>query len=653
MDNTADYCIRNAAPPMRAGVARRISLAVVFFAAIQICAAVAQGNALADLSLEQLAALPVITVSKTAKPVSVAPASVFVIRELDIRRAGSTSLPEALRLAPNLQVARVDARNYAVSARGFNNALSNKLQVLIDGRTIYSPFFSGVYWDVQDVVLEDLDRIEVVSGPGGSLWGANAVNGVINIVTRSAAKTQGELLSIGGSEQEQHTLARYGGSISGGHYRVYAKHSQHDNISDDDGSLSGGWERTQAGFRTDWGDGSERFTFQGDVYNGRLQQVDTEDARISGANLLARGGWELSSDSRLTLQSYIDYTYRDHPAAIEQRLDTLDIELQHEWKVQENQKIVWGGGYRYLRDHVETMGQFVILPEELNMSWRDFFVQDEIELSDRLRLTLGVKMEDNPYTRWETMPSMQLAWNLDSERLLWTSLSRAVRSPSRTDRDFYSPRDPPVINGIPFYQIAGGPDFVSEVANVIELGYRSQPKKTFSWSVTTFYSEYDKLRTFEFDSESFSFEFKNMAEATTYGVEVWGSWQATDRWRLHAGLTVEKLEAKLKPGSNDLSNVAAMNETDPQLYGQLRSSYDISSRVTLDATLRHVDEIQVMEIPAYTALDLRVAWKLGSRLELSLIGQNLLDNEHTEFEQASGDRSIYERSIFGKLVWGL
>ena len=623
-----------------------------------ICAGVIHpsqaATTLADLSLEQLAELRVTSVSKKPKPLANEPASVFVITEQDIRRSGSTTLPEALRLAPNLQVARLDARNYAITARGFNSAFANKLLVLIDGRSVYSPLFSGVYWDAQDVMLADLDRIEVISGPGGSLWGANAVNGVVNIVTRSAEDTQGELISVGGSVHEQQAAVRHGGELTNdGFYRIYAKHSRHDDTETAGGtSTYTGWERSQTGFRADWEGYDDHYTLQGDAYSGRLHQAGTDDIKISGANILGRASREFAPGSRLTFQAYVDHTQRHQPNAFVQHLNTIDLELQHECLIGERQMFMWGGGYRYLSDHVDNDVFFAFLPEDLNMQWRNVFIQDEIKLTRNLELTIGAKWEDNPFTGWETLPAIQLGWTPGHNQLIWTKASRAVRTPSRIDRDFYSPTNPPVVDGVPQYLIAGGPDFEAETANVYELGYRQQPVAQMSWSITAFYSEYDKLRTLELNDAATGYVFENQAKADTYGMEIWGSWQPVHNWRLHASLVTQTFDVYLEPGSTDISNTTGLASEDPDFYSSIRSSYDLSSHVTIDSTLRYVDELEGSQVPAYTALDVRVAWEISPHLEISLVGQNLTDHSHPEFGASPG-RSEYERALYGKLIWDL
>lgn len=614
----------------------------------------ASNGALADLTLEQLAALPVNTVSKSDRPVADAPASIYLITESAIRRAGSSSLPEALRLAPNLQVARIDAGNYAITARGFNNPFANKLLVMIDGRTIYSPLFSGVFWDAQDVVLEDLDRIEVVSGPGGTLWGANAVNGVINIVSRSAADTQGEMLSVGVSSQEHQAVARYGGAIAGqGHYRVYAKHTVHDDTRSAAGlSTRSGLQRTQSGFRMDLGDADELLTVQGDVYSGRERQLGADDFEITGANLLTRKRWKYSPVSNITLQAYVDHSQRYQPEDLSQHLNTIDLDAHHEWNSGRYHRLVWGGGYRFMSDHVAEEPNFRFVPDDRDMEWFNLFVQDEIPVGDRVRVRLGSKLEKNPFTGWEVMPAAQIAWSATVNTLVWSSVSRVVRTPARFERELFSPSDPPVVDGIPQYHIQGAPGFTSEVMNVVELGYRGRAGESLTWSLTGFHSKYDSLRTLELSSGTTGLVFGNQASGTSRGLEAWGSWQVSPDWRLHGGVLLQDFDLALAPGSNDLSASTSMAYADPDYSGLLQSHWRFSDSIELNATLRHVDRLEVSGVPAYTALDTHLQWSPAPRLQLSLGARNLLGDSHAEFGRSPA-RNVYERAIFGKIVWGL
>lgn len=609
-------------------------------------------NDLADMSLEELAGIRITSVSKRPEPLADAPSSVFIITGSDIRRSGVTTLPEAMRLAPNLQVARVDARNYAITARGFNNPFENKLLVLIDGRTVYTPLFSGVFWDAQDVVLEDVERIEVISGPGATLWGANAVNGVINVITKSAQDTQGALAGAGLSKNERHGAVRYGGALAnGGHYRVYGKYATNDDTERANGtSVLTGWHRKQAGFRSDWTNANHRFTVQDDTYDGALHQQGTRDIKIAGANLTGQMNTKLADGSNLSLQAYWDYTERNQPNAFIEHLHTFDFQLQHSIKLGEIHNVIWGAGYRLALDHVNNAQSFAFLPGALNMYWGNLFVQDEITLGENLRLTAGVKLENNNYTGVEFLPTLRLAWKPAPNTLVWTSASRSVRAPSRIDRDFFSPVNPPVVNGVPQYVVAGGPDFDSEVANVLELGYRARPLPTLSFSATAFYSRYDRLRTLEPNRNGPGSVFRNLAEGTTRGIEMWGTWQAMPAWRLSAGLVAQRVDTDLKPGSRDATGTTGLATSDPTHYWSIRSSYDIAQGKELDLTLRHVGALTRPIVPAYTALDIRYGWKIRRDLELSVIAQNLLDKSHAEYGAAPG-RSEYDRAVFVKLLW--
>lgn len=608
----------------------------------------------ADLSLEELANIQIVSVSKKFEPLADAPASVFVITAEDIRRAGATTLPEALRLAPNLQVARANARNYAISARGFDNVFSNKLLVMIDGRTIYSPLFSGVFWDAQDVVLEDIARIEVISGAGATIWGANAVNGVINIITRPSQETQGTLAAAGAGAHEKNGVVRYGGALANGaHYRVYGKHADNDDTRTASGAKAfDGWRRDQAGFRSDWHGGASLLTLEGDAYEGSLRQFGTADIRIAGANLLGRLTRTLDDDSSLRLRAYVDHTERNQPGSFVENLDTIDLEIQHTLQPAKAHELSWGAGYRIGFDRVRNGAGFAFLPGSLDLHTAHLFAQDEIALRDDLRLTLGMKLENNNYTGTESLPTARLAWKPDSSSLIWSSASRAVRAPSRIDRDFYSPTNPAVVGGVPQYVFAGGPDFNSETVNAYEIGYRAQPLPTVSYSVTAFYDKYGDLRTISPNPTGPGVVIANGAEGSSHGIEMWGSWQAARRWRLSGGLVAQRQDLHVKPGVIDISSGTALASSDASSYWMLRSSHDFDDNKELDLTLRHVAQLSNVVVPAYTSLDMRLGWKVSSALELSVVGQNLLDASHGEFGAAAG-RSEFERGVFVKAVWRL
>src|SRR5437899_1077173 len=438
---------------------------------------------IADLSIEELSNIQITSVSRHAERLSDAPAAIFVITRDDIRRSGASRLPEALRLAPNLEVARSSASSYAISARGFNNTIANKLLVLIDGRTVYTPLFSGVFWDAQDVMLEDVERIEVISGPGATLWGANAVNGVINVITRRASDTQGAFAYGRAGSLERGLGARYGGAMGAvGSYRVYGRFFDVFNTSRTSGATaSDGWSKGQVGFRTDWGTAANGFTLQGDAYRGSLDQVNLvvdENTHISGNNLLGRWNRDLADWGNLQAQAYFDHTERDIPGNFAERLNIFDIDLQHSLRAIGAHRLTWGGGYRYGDDRVSNSTFLAFLPANRRLRWANVFAQDEIALLESLRLTLGAKFESNYYTGTEPLPSARLAWKPQPQRLVWGAVSRALRAPSRIDRDFFVTAGPT--------QLAGGPDFKSEVVKVIELGYRDQPLPQATYSVSLF-----------------------------------------------------------------------------------------------------------------------------------------------------------------------
>ena len=632
---------------MLAGVRWRHALAFnVFIASAAFGAQPMRVADLGDLSIEELSNIQITSVSRHAERLSDAPASVFVITAEDIRRSGATSLPEALRIAPNLEVARVKANSYSISARGFNNTAGNKLLVLIDGRAVYTPLFSGVFWDVQDVVLEDVERIEVISGPGATLWGVNAVNGVINVLTRRSTDTQGGFASArAGNEGRSYNL-RHGGALgeSGGSFRVYGKFFDVFNTTTAKGDTArDGWEKGQVGFRTDWGTTANGFTLQGDAYQGLEDRTTPTDpnpgkTHVSGGNLLGRWNGDLAAGDHLQVQVYFDNTERDIPGAFAERLNTYDVEFLYSLKPIENNAITWGGGHRVAYDYV-TNGTVAFLPPNVKLHWTNLFAQDENTLKENWRLTLGSKFENNYYTGTEFLPSVRLAWKPEPQQLVWGAVSRAVRAPSRIDRDFFT--GPPV-------QFAGGPDFVSEVVKVFEVGYRAQPSPRASYSISLFHNIYDKLRSVE-PAAGGAFVIANKIEGTGDGVEAWGSYQATRNWRLSVGTLTLRQRLKLKPDSADTVFGVAAEGNDPKLQWTLRSSLDLSG-AEFDVSVRHVSALPNPGVPAYTAVDARYAWRVRRDLELSVVGQNLFDPGHPEFGAEPG-RSEIARGAYVKLRW--
>jgi iron complex outermembrane receptor protein len=609
----------------------------------------------ADLSIEELANIDVTSVSKRPERLQDAPASVFVITADDIRRAGSRSLPEALRLAPNLQVARSNNSGYYISARGMNgtsNSPANKLLVMIDGRSVYSPLFSGVFWDEPDVMLEDVERIEVISGPGGTLWGVNAVNGVINIITRHAADTEGDLLVLRGDSDGAQAAFRHGAGGPDHSWRIYGKvfglgHSELNTGKPIDDAQ----DQAQVGFRSDWERGDDRFSINGNAWRGRQGQpvpgaisapgasTGIDDIVTRGANL--SGHWEhaLDGGGSLSTQVYYDYRYRQVPPTFTDAVDIADIQVQHSLPALGAHAIVWGGEYRYSRDHVTNSRFVAFLPAEDAQSWTSLFMQDEITLRDDLRLTAGARYERNPYTGTEFLPTLRLSWRVSLAHSLWTAYSRTVRAPSRLDVDAFIPGAPPFL-------LAGGPRVRAEVARVFELGYRGQVGQDLSYSVTAFRNLYDHLRTQ--DVIGGQIEFGNQMEGRAHGIEAWASYQMSEAWRLTAGATALHERFSLKPGSLDAGSVATTG-ADPAYTAQLRSNYAFDSTRELEVAVRRAGATGRPAVPGYTAVDLRFGWRFAPGVELSVIGANL-NGGHREYgiEQFGSE---VPRTLGLKLVW--
>ena len=611
---------------------------------------------LKDLSIEELSNIEITSVSKRDEKLSDAPTSVFVITSEDIRRSGATSLPEALRLAPNLQVARVSANEYAITARGFNGTAANKLLVLIDGRSVYSPLFSGVFWDVQNVMIEDIERIEVISGPGGTLWGVNAVNGVINVITRSAAQTQGGLVAVGGGNQEDRASLRYGGKLGeDGNFRVYATHFDMQDTETQSGETKDdSAHQSQVGFRADWQRNADSVMVKGDAYTGREGQpppgsisisgvtLALGEINVTGANMISR--WEHSWEGAgaLSVQAYYDHTERSVPPTFEDSQGIVDLQLQYSANPIGAHTAVWGGEYRYGMDRVTNSQYIALLPANLDQAWASLFAQDEIALLDGLRLTLGARTEHNDYTGTEFLPTARLAWNWAPNEMLWAAASRTDRAPSRLDHDTFVPGQPP-------YLLRGGPNVLAETADDYEIGYRGQITRAASFSATVYHTIYDRLRTQQVDPSFTYLYYGNGIQGTTSGIELWGSYQVTPIWRLNAGFNRLRQELKLTPYSIDIGTLESDEGANPSRWGILRSSLDLGPRTELDLTLRYVDALAQPVVPSYTALDLRLGWQLRSNVDLSIVGQNLLGAGHGEFTDVT-TRTDLKRAVFVKVV---
>jgi iron complex outermembrane receptor protein len=606
-------------------------------------------QALKRMSIEQLMTLEVTSVSKRPERLGQTASAIQVITQDDIRGSGASSLPEALRLASNLQVAQLDSRQWAISARGFNSTSANKLLVLIDGRTVYTPLFSGVFWDVQEVPLADIDRIEVISGPGATLWGANAVNGVINVITKDAKDTPGLLLSGGGgTELPGFGTARYGGALGArARYRIYGSRFARDpSVLPSGQDAPDDWHLGQGGFRLDWDASTvSRVTLQGDLYDGRIDQLSPGDIAVSGGNVVAKWGRTISETSDLTAQLYYDRTHRNIPGTFGEDLDMYDVELQHQARLGARHDLVWGLGYRLMNDNVANTTALAFLPAHVARQWFTGFVQDEIALvPNRLHVALGTKVEHNNYTGFEIQPSGRVNWTVSPSATLWAAVSRAVRTPSRIDREFFVPGQPP-------YFLAGGPGFHSEEELAYELGYRHQ-HGSFALSAATFYSRYHGLRSLEQVNPPAAtpIVIGNGQDGESYGAELSAAYWLTPRWRVRAGYTELRVHIWPNPGSTDTSRGLTESQTpDHQLF--VHSSVDLPAHVRLDAGLRAVGKIARRQVPSYEELNARLSWQPTARLDLSIIGQNLLNPRHVEFGAPGPTRREIQRGVYGLLEW--
>jgi iron complex outermembrane receptor protein len=623
---------------------------VLLLIASDAISAPAGTDRLADLSLAELSQVQVISVSKSPESLRQAAAAIYVISHDEIRRSGATSVSEALRLAPNLQITQYSASRHVAGARGFagNEELqnfSNKLLILIDGRSVYTPLYSGVYLDVQDVLLADVDRIEVISGPGATLWGANAMNGVINIITRSAALTQGTLLAGGGGNLRRDLMARYGTHLSPGtSLRVYGKAFEVDSLEAPDGtSAQDDWRMVQGGMRLDWVDGAHTVTAQSDLYRAVLNQVPPGDVEAIGGNALAR--WQYrTAVSETQLQAYYDYTSRTQPFdGVGFHLRTIDLELQQSRSLGSAQHLVWGLGGRLHRYSITNSPSLAFDPDAEELSLLNLFVEDTIALTADVDLTLGLKLENDPYDSWEALPDVRLGWQATETAFFWASASRAIRSAT--------PFDVNVIEtlGTTLF-LTGNRDFRPERVNAFEIGYRGQPAASLSLSMSVFYNVYDDLRTIEPapGGQFLPLRWDNLMQGDTYGLEAWGKWQVLPRWRLSPGIRLLRKDLRFSAGASQLIGLD-QSGNDPRSQALLTSSMDIADGFTLDLTLRYVDDLPDPALDSYYELNASASWQVSRHWQLQVSGTNLLDSQHREYPAPSG--GLIRRGVFAEASW--
>ncbi len=607
-------------------------------------------NKLKKMSLEELMNIEIMSVSRHPEKLKEAASAVQIITQKDIRGSGAKTLPEALRLAPNLQVAQVNSSQWAISARGFNNVLANKLLVLIDGRTVYTPLYAGVFWDVQNLVLEDVERIEVISGPGGTLWGANAVNGVVNIITKNSKDTKGMFAeaAVGTGFPFLGSL-RYGDQFSDKlSYRVYVTGFKMGNTVLVNGAKAGDeWPMAQGGYRLDWeATKKDRFTLQSNIYSGK-PNPDAGDTVVAakGDNMVARWNRMVSEKSDFQLQAYYDHTLRDFGNGFTEDLKTYDVDWQHRYQWN-RQELTYGLGLRLMDHKVTNLPLFAFLPDKKTLSLYNVFVQDEITLvEEKLRLTVGSKIEHNSYTGFEYQPNGRLAWTATKRQTIWAAVSRAVRTPSRIDRDFY-------LNFAPAFPVFLPGNFMSEKLVAYELGWRTQPHEKLSISLSSFLNFYDNVRSAEPGPPPltpFPITIANGVKGKTYGIELAATNQLASWWSLRAGYTFLKKELSIKPGSQDLNGATAESD-DPEHQFLVQSNMELPSGIELGTIVRYVDKLPKPYVSGYMGLDLRIGWKLGKVLELDIVGHDLLDSRHPEFIPSSPSPRELERSVYGKIL---
>jgi len=632
-----------------------------------------QDKGLFDMSIEQLMDVEISIASKKQEKMFEAAAAVYVITNEDIRRSGATCVPEALRMVPGLQVARINSNSWAITARGFQEQFGNKLLVLVDGRTIYNMVFSGVYWDAQDIMVEDIERIEVVRGPGGTLWGANAVNGIINIITKHAKDTQGALVTGGSGNEELGIGAmRYGGKLAkDAYYRLYGKYNNYDDTINTAGNNVGdGWDKTQGGFRIDWDKSqTDLLTLQGDAYygdigssGGRPAAVTVNDildpfTQVSGENILGRWSHTFSETSDMILQIYHDH-YERMDSTSQNTDDTSDVDFQHRFALGERNEITWGLDCRYNTDNFDTQRQagFQMVRRKTNLY--SAFLQDKITLIDKkLALTLGSKFEQDDYSTFEYQPSGRLLWTPNQKNTIWGAISRAVRTPSRADTNSL------VDTGIEptglRRMIIGNEDFKSEEVLAYELGYRVQPTETFFVDLAGFCNFFDKLRTAELTTsmEMVPFphilaemEFDNKMEGEVYGLETSANWNVTKNWKLAGGYSFTRV--LLHPDKSSVNMEAEFAEGyTPHHQANLRSYLNLLDNLEFDTALYYSDSLYTMDVPSYLRADARLGWHITKQLELSAVVRNIFDHRHPEFKHLLVDEGEIARSFFVKLTY--
>ena len=635
------------------------------------------------MPLEQLMTLQLnSSVNKKEQSVKDSAAAIFVVSNEDIRRSGATSIPDALRLVPGLQVAQIDANKWAISSRGFNGRFSTNLLVLMDGRAIYTPTFSGVFWGREDTMLDDIERIEVIRGAGAAMWGANAVNGVINIITKSATDTHGALFTAGAGNQEQgFGSARYGGKIGDNFdYRVYGKAFKRNNNKTISGeNAQDDWENYQGGFKTKWAvTTQDTLITQGDIYysrtgnkenfalsSGQILVNQDSPTTFQGGNIQTRWTHKASATSETALQFYYKQDDSDWLLVTPFKLHekTLDVDFQHRFSGLDSHDIIWGLGYRYFKYATNQSPKLSFNPTQGNLQLFSAFLQDDIALlPDELKLTLGARLEHNDFTGFEVQPNIRLLWKADETQTVWGAISRAVRIPNiaskSLDRLTNTVSEPLPLPAL--VSASGNPQIKSETVLEYELGYRWQPTATLSFDVAMFYNNYDRLQAVEILSPNVVLtptphleipaQFTNKMTGESLGVELTAQWQPTDWLKFQPSYWFIKTSLHTPKNAVFSDGERAEGDT-PQQQFHFKTSINLPQHIEVDTLLRYVDKVDYYTMPSYVALDLRVGWKPLKNVELSLVGQNLFERQHLEFSNTVSElpKTQIQRSVFGKV----
>jgi iron complex outermembrane receptor protein len=663
---------------------QRVSLGAALAALVAIPARPQNSSAdLANESLEDLMNIRVTSVSKQEQKVSRTAAAIFVITAEDIRRSGATNIPDLLRMVPGVDVAQINANTWAISVRRFNGRYSNELLVMVDGRTVYTPTFGGVFWDVLDLPLEDIERIEVIRGPGGSVWGTNAVNGVINIITKSAAETRGAMVETAdGNLDEGSGTLQYGGALGAKtNYRVYTKYLNQDHMPGqgvpDDGD---GWHVLRGGFRADTAFSSQNaLTIQGDVYSGRegqqqpyLASITSPDRQLVESGVGLSGGfvqaiWNHTFSARADTSLQISYQRYKRNDILSENRETLDIDFQNHFLWGDRQNVVWGFDYR--DSYQNSIGTLTgsLNPPNLDIQLFSSFVQDEVAFAgDRLHVTAGVKVEHDHYNGFSAMPSVSAVWAPSDTRAFWVSISRAVQTPSAFDASvrsdisgFTGPGGTPTL--VSFF---GNPDIKNTDLMAYEVGYRTTLNERVSVDFAAYFNHYSDLHTIEPATPFFEETpapphlvlpetYENLMFGETHGLEIYANWKVMDRWTLSPGYALEQIHMHLSPGSQDTTSVGDAEGSSPANSAQLRSHVVLPRGLAWDASLFFVDRIADPMIPAYTRFDTGLAWQWKGGVVVNLVGQNLVQDRHLEYADvdASTQTSLIKRSVYAKITW--